>query len=122
MAEFTSLKQPVNNPMPFEIAQRQIKNTKADILEELRRSFAKKNAVGILIKDTNELITTAVIEIEGDVASDEVIIHLMDHDLHGYPLDRNILLLSNIERVIHFNILFDDPQYVMVRKKEKLKL
>ena len=108
--------------MPFEIAHRQIKNTKADILEELRRSFEKKNAVGILVKDTNELITTAITEIEGDISSEKVIVHLMDHDLHGYPLDRKTLLLSNIERVIHFNILFDDPQYVMVRKKEKLKL
>jgi hypothetical protein len=106
--------------MPFEVISRQIKNTKEEILEELQASLQRKNAVGIFIKDTNELIPAAVTEIKTD-PSGEFLIQLMDHDLHGYPLSRTQLLLSNIDRVIHFNVSFDDPQYVKVRIKEKFK-
>jgi hypothetical protein len=73
------------------------------------------------VKDTHELVTTAVTEIE-DANDGEFIIKLMEQDLHGYPLERNQLLLSNIDRVIHFNIPFDDPLYVKVRRKEKFKV
>jgi hypothetical protein len=106
--------------MPFEVINRQIKNTKEEILAELQSSLEKNNAIGILIKDNHELITAAVTEIRTDPSGDFVI-HLMDHDLHGYPLERTRLMLSNIDRVIHFNIPFDDPQYVKVRRKEKFK-
>jgi hypothetical protein len=106
--------------MPFEVISRQIKNTKDEILAELQSSLEKNYAIGIFISDTNELITTAVTEIKTDPSGDFAI-HLMEHDLHGFPLDRTRIMLSNIDRVIHFNIPFDDPQYVKVRRKEKFK-
>jgi hypothetical protein len=107
--------------MAFEIVNNQIKKTKEDILAELRNSVVKNNAIGIFIKDTNELVTTAVKNIEETSEGDFTII-LQDQDLHGYPLERNRLQFSNIERVIHFSIGFDDPQYVKVRRKEKFKV
>jgi hypothetical protein len=108
--------------MPFEVVNRQIKNTRAEILAELQHSFEKNNAIGILVKDTNELITTAVVDIESDSETGDYTIHLMDYDLHGYPIDRNRLLLSNIDRVIHFNVPFNDPLYEKERRKEKFKI
>lgn len=108
--------------MPFEVVNKQIKITKEEILAELQHSLQSNNVLGIFIKDTHELITTAVTEIEESEAQGDYIISLMDQDLHGYPVDRNRLLLSNIDRVIHFNISFDDPQYVKVRRKEKFKV
>jgi hypothetical protein len=107
--------------MPFEVVAKQIKNTRDEILAELHESIKKNNVIGILIKETKELITTAVIDIEED-PSGEVLIILMEQDLHGYPISKNPLLLSSIERVIHFNLSFDDPQYVKVRRKEKFRV
>jgi hypothetical protein len=107
-------------PMPFEVASKQIKKTKEEILEELKRSLQKKNAIGICILETNDLITTAVVDIE-EVADGDYLITLMDYDLHGFPLQKNRILLSGIQSVIRFNIPFDDPQYVKVRRKEKFK-
>src|SRR5687768_13693505 len=108
--------------MPFDIANKQIKNTKDEILAELQHSLRNNNAIAILVRDTHELITTAVTGISADDSEGEFVIKLMDEDLHGYPLDRPLLLLSNIERIIHFDVAFDDPQYVKVRRKEKFKV
>jgi hypothetical protein len=110
-----------NRIMPFDVANNQIKISRQDILDELKHSQLRNNVIGIFLKDTHELITTAVTEIEETQAADDYIISLMEQDLHGYPLDRNRLLLSNIDRVIHFSIAYDDPQYVKVRRKEKFK-
>jgi hypothetical protein len=107
--------------MPFEVLNKQIKITRDDILAELNHSAQTKNAIGILLKDTHDLITTAVINIEENDAVGDYVIFLLDQDLHGYPVERTRLLLSNIEKVIHFNISFDDPQYVKERRKEKFK-
>jgi hypothetical protein len=108
--------------MPFEDVNRQIKISKEEILAELQYSLENNNVIGIFLKDTHELITTAVTEIEENTLLDDYVIVLMDQDLHGYPLHRNRLLLNNIDRVIHFSISFDDPQYVKVRRKEKFKV
>ena len=108
--------------MPFDIANRQIKNTKDEILAELQHSLRNNNAIAILVKDTHELITTAVTGITADHVVGEYVISLMPEDLHGYPLERPELLLSNIARIIHFDVAFDDPQYVKVRRKEKFKV
>jgi hypothetical protein len=108
-------------PMPFEVVTKQIKKTRQDILVGLQISLERNNAIGIFLKDTNELITTAVTEIEDDLNGD-FIISLQHHDLHGYPLDRNRVLLSNIESIINFNIPYDDQEYVKVRRKEKFKV
>jgi hypothetical protein len=109
------------NIMPFEVLNKQIKINTSDILEELRHSLEHQNVIGILVKDTHEMITTAITGIEPWGDSSDYIVQLLDQDLHGYPIDRTELLLSNIDRVIHFNISFDDPQYVKVRRKEKFK-
>jgi hypothetical protein len=105
-----------------DVVKHQIKNTPVDILAELQRSVLKNNAVGIIVKDTKELITTAVVEIKTSEGAEDSTIILRDQDLHGYPLERKNLLLSNIDKVIHFNIAYDDPQYVKVRRKEKFKV
>jgi hypothetical protein len=107
--------------MPFDVVNTQIKKTKEDILAELQYSRERNNAVGIFTKDTHELVTTAVTEIAENPEGDYLII-LREQDLHGYPLERPRLLLSNIERIIHFDIDYDDPQYVKVRRKEKFKV
>jgi hypothetical protein len=109
------------NSMPLEVWNKQIKISKDDILAELRHSQEHHNVIGILVKDTHELITTAITGIEPWGDSNDYIVQLFDQDLHGYPVDRTELLLSNIDRIIHFNIPFDDPQYVKVRRKEKFK-
>jgi hypothetical protein len=108
--------------MPFDVASRQIKITKDEILAELQHSVKNNNAIGIFVKDTHELITTAVTGVSEYETTGEYIIKLMDQDLHGYPINRNQILLSNIDRVIHFDISYDDPQYVKVRRKEKFKV
>lgn len=99
----------------------QIKKTREDILTELQNSLLKNNAIGIITKDTSELITTAIVNIEPETEGDSTIV-LREQDLHGYPLERNRISLSNIQSVIHFSIDFDDPQYVKVRRKEKFKV
>jgi hypothetical protein len=107
--------------MPFEVLNKQIKITRDDILAELNHSLQSKNAIGIFVKDTHDLITTAVIDIAEDQAIGDYVISLLDHDLHGYPVERTRLLLNNIDKVIHFSISFDDPQYVKERRKAKFK-
>jgi len=104
--------------MPFEVVTKQIKKTRPEILEGLQVSLRKNNAIGIFVKDTHELVTTAVTDIE-DHCDGDFIISLQDNDLHGFPLERNRLLLSNIDSIINFNIPYDDQEYVKVRRKEK---
>jgi hypothetical protein len=106
--------------MPFEVITSQIKSNKDDMLAELQQSLENNNVVGIILKETHELITTAVAGLKEDTTGD-YLIQLMDQDLHGFPIESNMLLFSNIERIIHFNISFDDPQYVKERRKEKFK-
>ncbi|MBT1704475.1 hypothetical protein [Chryseosolibacter indicus] len=106
--------------MLFDAVKKQIKDTREEILGELNLSLQKRTAIGIFIKDSGDLITTAVVDIEESPTGDHVIT-LMKQDLHGYPVEQNPLHLSNIERVIRFNIPFDDPQYVIERRKEKFK-
>ena len=106
--------------MAFDTAYSQIKKSKEEILQELKLSLEKNNAVGIFIRDTRELITTTVRNIEDQPDGDcKVMLH--HQDLHGYPIERTALKLSNIEKVIHFNIDYNDPDYVKVRRKEKFK-
>jgi hypothetical protein len=107
--------------MPFEVINRQIKNNPEDILAELRYSLETNNVIGIILKESHDLVTTAVAGIKEDTTGD-YIVQLMDEDLHGYPIERNLLLLSAIERIIHFNISFNDPQYVKERRKERFKI
>jgi hypothetical protein len=106
--------------MTFLVACDQIKKSKEDILRELQQSLENNNVVGILLKDTRELVTTAVRGIE-DSAEGDVTIILNDCDLHGYTIERTTVKLSNIEKLIHFSIDYDDPVYVLVRRKEKFK-
>jgi hypothetical protein len=108
--------------MPFEVANKQIKITKEEILAELQHSLQHNNVIAIFIKDSHDLLTTAVTAINENSSDGDYVISLMQQDLHGYPLERNQFLLSNIDRVIHFNIAFDDPQYVKERRKEKFKV
>src|SRR5687767_11250087 len=107
--------------MPFEVVSKQIKKTKEEILGQLRYSLEKNNAIGIFIKNTNELLTTVVVNIE-DEQDGDFVINLKQHDLHGFPLLKTSYLLSDIGSVISFNIPFDDPQYVKERRREKFRI
>jgi len=110
------------NSMPIKVINEQIKISPNDILAELQASKQKNTAIGIIIKDTHELITTAVINIQPHHSEGEFAVQLLDQDLHGYPIEKTTLLLSEIERVIHFSISYDDPQYVKERRKMKFNV
>ncbi|MFZ6010658.1 MAG: hypothetical protein ACOYXT_09945 [Bacteroidota bacterium] len=102
--------------MPFEIVLKQIKNTEQEILQELIQSLRRNNVIGILLKGSKELINTAVVKIEDDDRGQRWVI-LKQHDLHGSPLRRTRFPLSSIDRVIRFNIPFNDPRYRDKRKR-----
>lgn len=105
----------------MDLVNQQIKKTREEILMELKSSQEKNTAIGIFLKDTNELVTTGVISIIETPEGDFTIV-LREEDLHGFPVERNSISLANIDRVIHFSIGYDDPQYVKVRRKEKFKV
>ena len=107
--------------MAFDSVHKQIKTEKDAILSELRHSVEATTVVGIFLKESHELITTAVKSLREQQSGDWTIT-LMEVDLHGYPIDENQILLSNIERVIPFNITFDDPIYTRERRKENFKV
>ena len=110
------------NSMPLKVINDQIKISPNDILAELEASKQNNTAIGIILRDTRDLITTAVIAIKPHHSEGDFAIQLLDQDLHGYPIERTNLLLSEIERVIHFSISFDDPQYVKERRKTKFNV
>lgn len=85
------------------------------ILDELVKSMTQKNVVGIFFKGETELVTTAVVNlIQTDI---DTLVQFKDTDLHGYELDKNPVLLSDIDSVIHFETLFDEPVYANIRQR-----
>ncbi|HYG00962.1 MAG TPA: hypothetical protein VD927_00895 [Chryseosolibacter sp.] len=107
--------------MAFDSVHKQIKTDKNVILSELQHSLETTTVLGIFLKDTNELVTTAVKSLTEEPSGDWLVT-LMCQDLHGYDIENPNILLSNIERVIPFNINFDDPMYTRERRKEKFKV
>src|ERR1700750_339586 len=63
--------------MPFEVANRQIKITQEEIMAELQHSLQHNNVIGISLKDTHELLTTAVTEIKESKDVGDFVISLM---------------------------------------------
>lgn len=110
-----------SSTMAFDSVHKQIKTEKDAILSELQHSAETTTVVGIFLKESRELITTAVRSLEEQQSGDWMIT-LMEVDLHGYPIEDNRILLSNIDRVIPFNITFDDPMYTRERRKENFKV
>jgi hypothetical protein len=95
---------------------REIKD-QSEILQELTHSLNHTNVLGIFLKNEEEMTTTSVKAI--DYTDKGIIINLNDQDLHGYPIERTRIPLSEITSVIHFNTCFDDPVYVQIRMRRK---
>lgn len=102
------------------LIEHQIKRNRGEILEALRRSLRNNTAIGITIRTSKDMFTTSVLDIENHIDG-RVTIVFQPVDLHGYVLQRDSYPLDDIERVIHFNIPFDDPVFISVRRKEQLR-
>lgn len=111
----------IHHRMAFNTVHKQIKTTPEDILAELHKSLQTTTVVGIFLTDPPELITTAVKHIS-EHTDGSTQIELMPQDLHGYPVERNVIPMELIQRVISFNIPYDDPQYQKERRKEQFKV
>jgi hypothetical protein len=105
--------------MSFEVASLRKKKDQQEILDELTQSLHNTNVLGIHLKGEEEMITTAVVSIQE--SGNNKLIQFKDYDLHGYPLARNPVFLSEIKSVIHFNTKFDDPVYVQIRAWKELR-
>jgi hypothetical protein len=89
----------------------------SEILPELLHSIERTNVVGLFVSSQEEMITTSVLKVSGD--EKQTYVYLQDHDLHGYPIEKNPILLSEIQKVIPFRTLFNDPVYVNIRQMAK---
>ncbi|MBT1703474.1 hypothetical protein [Chryseosolibacter indicus] len=92
-----------------------VKRDRNEILQELFESKEKTNVLGFYLKGEHKLITTAVVDIGFSEVS-EPVIQLRECDLHGYPLFKSQIPLSEIDGVIRFNTLYNDPVYVRIRE------
>lgn len=104
--------------MPAEVSGLTAKKGKSEILEELIHSAQKTNVLGLFIEGEEEMITTSVVQIS-ETENNIKLIYLQPCDLHGYPIDRNPVLLTDIKSVIQFKTLFNDPVYVRIRKRRE---
>lgn len=107
--------------MAFESVRKQIKTTPEDIFVALQQSADDQTVLGIFIKEPASLITTAVKNLSENTGGD-IIVELMESDLHGYAIENPVVSLHNIDRIIAFNIRFNDPQYERERRKERFKV
>jgi hypothetical protein len=87
---------------------------KGQILSELILSSINHNVLGIFIVGQDELVTTAVSHITDD--GSDSLVFFREHDLHGYPLDKNPCPVSQINSVVPFKTKFDDPIYRKIRE------
>jgi hypothetical protein len=91
------------------------KKDKNEILDELIQSAANHNVLGLFFDGAEEMITTSVLDITD--AGENKVVCFEKTDLHGYPLERNPVMLSEIRSVIHFNTRFQDPVYAAIRQR-----
>lgn len=101
--------------MSIEVTGLCVRRERQEILQELIHSIEKTNVLGISLKGQEDLITTAVVGLR-DSATGDKIVTLRDYDLHGYPLSRSEVFLSEIKSVIPFKTLFNDPVYMKIRE------
>lgn len=92
------------------------KKDRKDILNELIQSLKNHNVLGVFLAGGEEMITTSVVNIEGD--STDKLIYFETTDLHGYHIDKNPVPLSAIATVIPFKTLFSDPVYQQIRQRK----
>lgn len=91
---------------------------KGEMVSELLNSKIENNVLGLFIRGEEELLTTAVTDVID--AGDDKIVHLRTTDLHGYPVAKNPVLLSEIRSVVCFKTRYDDPVYLKIRQRRKL--
>lgn len=104
--------------MPAEVSGLIAKKGNNEILEELIHSVQKTNVLGLFIEGAEEMITTSVVQVT-ETEDGNKLIYFQSCDLHGYPLERNPVLLTDIKSVIHFKTLFNDPVYVRIRQRRE---
>lgn len=102
--------------MGYEIMGLRARTNREEILAELFASQQRNNVVGLFFKDEDEMLTTSVRNI-GDAENGDKFIHLQSSDLHGYPIKKTPVLLSEIKSLIPFKTLFDDAVYVRIRER-----
>jgi hypothetical protein len=91
-----------------------MKTSDAEKLHELTFSKNKGNAVGIRIRGIKKTIVTAVEDIITDEAGKKVI--LKSSCIYGDRIPQKELKVEDIEGVIRFRIMFEDPFYVHLRR------
>lgn len=87
-----------------------------EIIAELLNSKSQNNVLGFFFRGQDELITTAVCDIQRD--GEQILVRLRDYDLHGYPVPYNPVKLTDIASVIHFKTRYDDPFYLHIRQRK----
>jgi hypothetical protein len=90
------------------------KNNRAYIQRALNNSFLKGTAVGIMLKGSNELIVTAVVNLNMQVYPQWI--ETRPYTLYGSPIQQSVISLSEIESVIMLTVNYDDPLYVRHRE------
>ncbi|HYG03572.1 MAG TPA: hypothetical protein VD927_14085 [Chryseosolibacter sp.] len=101
--------------MEFDVPGLRSVREKNEIIVELENSRSENNVLGFFLRGEDELITTAVEEING--FGNDIHVQLKSLDLHGYPIGRNPVPLSEIRSVVHFNTKYDDPVYMKIRQR-----
>jgi hypothetical protein len=101
--------------MSFKVTAVKVEKNRMGVLTELIHSQHHTNVLGIILRGKKQLLTTAVRNIK-DCGNNDKEVYFRETDLHGSPIYKNPVLLSEIEGVIHFNTLFDDPVYVRIRE------
>lgn len=101
--------------MAFDVPGLRSVKERNEILAELENSRSENNVLGFFLRGEEELITTAVDDVQKK--GDDIWVQLKPCDLHGYPIEKNIISLDEIRTVVHFNTRFDDAVYVKIRQR-----
>jgi hypothetical protein len=86
-----------------------ILTTRSEILEALLRSKISNTIIGIKSESLGPgIYMTSVVELVIN-ESNEATVVLKGYDMTGYFLDKSVLRLEEIEGVIPFRLLFENP-------------
>jgi hypothetical protein len=81
----------------------------------LMRSLSHGTAVGIKLKDADDLIVSAVTDFSPR-ADHEKWIEIKPYTLYGKPVQEHVFPLHRIEYVVSYSVRYDDPLYVRLRE------
>lgn len=73
-----------------------------------------KTAIGIKIKGGEDLIISAVTDFHDD--DKNATVEIKPVSLYGHEISRTHLKMEDIQGVVPFSVLYDDPLYVRLRK------